>query len=1300
MLDQKETKMLDQSASEFSAVRLSIASPQQILDWSHGEVIKPETINYRTQKPEKDGLFCERIFGPTKDWECYCGKYKRIRYKDVVCDKCGVRVTRSIVRRERMGHISLAVPVTHIWFLRGTPSSIGLALNMSIRDLERVVYFANYVVTSVDNEQRKNALAELEVDYKSRNEEIVKNHEKKAASADASVKEIAESQARELSDLEVSYQNAKTELEGLTRLSLLTESKYRDLNLKYGNVFHAEIGAEAVRNLLAEIDLDSLVEELTKEADESTGQKKKKTLKRLKMLEGLRNAGLRPEWMVTTELPVIPPDLRPMVQLAGGRFAASDLNDLYRRVINRNNRLKRLIELDAPEVIRRNEKRMLQEAVDALIDNNARRERAVSSTGTRRKLKSLSDMLKGKQGRFRQNLLGKRVDYSGRSVIVSGPNLKLYECGLPKMMALELFKPFVMARLIEQDLAHNVKSAGRMIERARTEVWDTLEEIIAEKYVLLNRAPTLHRLGIQAFQPVLVEGKAIQLHPLVCTAFNADFDGDQMAVHVPLSDAAQREAKEIMLASNNLLKPADGAAVVNPSQDMVLGCYYLTYDKFGDEKPVKHFGDAAEAVYAYETGVIKLQNKISLPINGERVETTVGRVLLNEILPAEIDFRNETMAKKKLQNLVAEVFNVVGPEATAEVVDKIKDLGFKHAMLSGISIGIDDFVIPEHKQGFIDAGENQVVEISKQYEMGLITEDERYRRTIEAWQETNEKIKVELQSELAGSGASIGLFVESGARGDFGQVNQISGMLGLVNNPTGRLIELPIRSNYKEGFSMLEYFSSTHGARKGLTDTALRTAESGYLTRRLVDVAQDIIVTIEDCGDKTGSMVTRSESEAMGEGFVARLAGRFVAAAVKSDGKTLVKAGGLITDELAEQIAADTSIDEVRLRSVLECAAQWGVCQKCYGVDLARGQVVKLGEPVGVIAAQSIGEPGTQLTMRTFHKGVAAGAGGDITQGLPRVEEIFEARSPKGQAVLAEVDGVVSVKEASGKSIVRVTPANVKITEHELGERIPEVKTGDKVVPGDILAADGKGKKAIKAKVEGSVEVTKDKILLTHTGGAHRDHVIPAYQGIEVANGDLVTRGQRLTEGSINLQDMLTLLGEKAVRRYIVSEVQSIYASQGQTIADKHIEIIIRQMFSRVQIEEPGDSLFVTGDVVSRTAVNEENIELEAQGKKTITFEQLLLPITKISISSDSFLSAASFQDTSRVLIGAAVRGKLDKLRGLKENVIIGRLIPVGTGYNVDARQKDADAEADAKAAKQPAAVAAQPEEAPAEDTK
>jgi DNA-directed RNA polymerase subunit beta' len=1253
----------NQATTDFDGVKLSLASPEMILQWSHGEVTKPETINYRTQKPEKDGLFCEKIFGPTKDWECYCGKYKRIRYKDVVCDKCGVRVTRSIVRRERMGHISLAVPVTHIWFLRGTPSSIGLVLNMSIRDLERVAYFANYIVTNVDNDKRQRALADLESEFNSRRAEIMKTYEQRAGETDADVKALAEAQNAELEELDASRANAKTELEGLSRLTLLPEAKYRDLNLKYGDVFRAEIGAEAIRKLLAEINMDELVSELIEEAENSQGQKRKKTLKRLKMLEGMKAANLRPEWMVTTELPVIPPDLRPMVQLAGGRFAASDLNDLYRRVINRNNRLKRLIELDAPEVIRRNEKRMLQEAVDALIDNNARRERAVSSTGTRRKLKSLSDMLKGKQGRFRQNLLGKRVDYSGRSVIVAGPNLHLDQCGLPKMMALELFKPFVIGSLIEQGHAHNVKSASRMIERAVSVVWDTLEEIISDKYVLLNRAPTLHRLGIQAFKPKLIEGKAIQLHPLVCRAFNADFDGDQMAVHVPLSDAAQKEAREIMLSSKNLLKPADGEVVVDATKDMVLGNYYLTFLKFGEDKAKKAYSTPNEAIMAFETGNIKLQTLIKVPIEGALIETTVGRIIFNEILPADFGFRNMTMTKKVLQKLMAEVFVRYGNDVTAQVIDAVKDLGFRHSTFSGVSVGLDDYIIPESKNQIIDEGEKQAASISTQYDQGLITDEERYQRTVDTWKSANDQIMKSVADKLKEGKTSTALFIDSGAEGDTAQANQIAGMLGLVVDPSGRTIELPIKSNYKEGFSVLEYFNSTHGARKGLTDTALKTAESGYLTRRLVDVSQDVIITEDNCGDTDGIVLSRGESAAIGESYAHRLAGRVPAVDVKSGSKVIAKAGQLITDDNARAID-EASINDVTIRSVLSCRSSWGICRLCYGLDLARGALVELGEPVGVIAAQSIGEPGTQLTMKTFHKGGIAGE--DITTGLPRVEEIFEARTPKAQAVLADVTGVVTVKNASGKQIIKIAPADLKVTTYELDGRIAAVKSGQKVVAGDVMAANEGGKKPLKAKAEGTVKVHKDKIDLTHTGGAEREYVVPAFQNLEVRSSDLVTVGQRLTEGSINLQEMLTLSGEREVQKYIIAEVQTIYAAQGQIVSDKHIEVIIRQMFSRVQVEEPGDSLFVTGEIVPRQSVIDDNAKLEADGKQPATFTQLLLPVTKISLSSDSFLSAASFQDTTRVLIAAAVRGKTDKLRGLKENVIIGRLIPVGTGFRPD----------------------------------
>jgi DNA-directed RNA polymerase subunit beta' len=1250
-------------ATDFTGVKLTLASPEQILQWSHGEVTKPETINYRTQKPEKDGLFCEKIFGPTKDWECYCGKYKRIRYKDIVCDKCGVRVTRSIVRRERMGHISLAVPVTHIWFLRGTPSSTGLVLNMSIRDLERVVYFASYVVTQVDDEKRSKALASLETEFHSRHNELIKDYERRAGEPDADVKALAEAQNKELDDLEASRANAKSELESLARLTLLPEAKYRDLNLKYGEVFRAEIGAEAIRKLLAEINVDTLISELQAEADGSQGQKRKKALKRLKMIEGMHAAQIRPEWMVMTELPVIPPDLRPMVQLAGGRFAASDLNDLYRRVINRNNRLKRLIELDAPEVIRRNEKRMLQEAVDALIDNNARRERAVSSTGTRRKLKSLSDMLKGKQGRFRQNLLGKRVDYSGRSVIVAGPELRLYQCGLPKMMALELFKPFVIGALIEQGHAHNVKSASRMIERATTVVWDILEEITKGKYVLLNRAPTLHRLGIQAFQPVLIEGKAIQLHPLVCRAFNADFDGDQMAVHVPLSSAAQREAREIMLSTKNLLKPADGEVVVDASKDMVLGNYYLTFLKFGEEKANKAYPSKNEAIYAHETGNIKLQTLIKVPVEGKLTETTVGRLLFNEILPEGFAYQNTTMTKKALQKLMADVFVTAGAEETARVIDLIKDYGFKYSTLSGASVGLDDYIIPEAKYAIIAEGSKQVAKISTQYAQGLVTDEERYARTVDTWKKANEEISKELAITLKGSNTTTSMFIDSGAEGSLDVANQIAGMLGLVVDPGGRTIELPIKSNYKEGFTVLEYFNSTHGARKGLTDTALKTAESGYLTRRLVDVSQDVIVTESDCGNNVGTLVSRHETAAIGETFAFRLAGRVPAKDIKLGSKVLVKAGELIADDVARAIDA-SEIENVQLRTILSCRTSWGVCQLCYGIDLARGVMVKLGEPVGVIAAQSIGEPGTQLTMKTFHKGGVAGE--DITQGLPRVEEIFEARAPKGQAVLADMDGVVTVKTVGQKTNIHITPANMKVTTYEMAGRKASVKNGDKVIPGDVLGTDENGKKAIKTKIEGTVKVVKDTVEITHVSGPEREFTVPSYQNVEVQSGDLVTVGMRLTEGSINLQDMLTLIGESAVQRYIIAEVQTIYAAQGQIVSDKHIEVIIRQMFSRVQIEEPNDSLYVTGEIVPLQSVIEDTANLEAAKKTGATFTQLLLPVTKISLSSDSFLSAASFQDTTRVLIAAAIRGKTDKLRGLKENVIIGRLIPVGTGFNVE----------------------------------
>ncbi len=1244
---------------DFDAIKLSVASPEHILDWSHGEVTKPETINYRTQKPEKDGLFCEKIFGPTKDWQCYCGKYKGIRYKGIECDKCGVLVTRSIVRRERMAHIALSVPVAHIWFLRGTPSPISLVLNVGIRDLERVVYFANFIVTDVDEDAKAAALKDLKNDFESKHKDILKKYNLKGSKADI----IPDEAAQELEELDANYTSAKTDLTNLAPHQLLPESRYRELNMKFGQVFRAGIGAEALQQLLENIDLAELAKKLRIEADESVGQKKKKALKRLKLIEGMVQSGIKADWMITTNLPVIPPDLRPMVQLDGGRFAASDLNDLYRRVINRNNRLKKLFALEAPEVICRNEKRMLQEAVDALIDNNARRDRAVSAAGSRKKLKSLTDLLKGKQGRFRQNLLGKRVDYSGRSVIVIGPHLKLDQCGLPKMMALELFKPFVIGKLIEKGIAHNVKSTTRMIERARSEVWDTLDEVIADKYVLLNRAPTLHRLGIQAFKPILIEGKAIQLHPMVCTAFNADFDGDQMAVHVPLSEAAQKEAREIMLSKHNLLKPSSGEPVVKPSQDVVLGCFFLTGTKPGLNGEGKVFSDTAEAIMAYQEGHIDLRAMVKVRVKDKIEDTTVGRVFFNEILPENMSYVNDTLVKSSLQKIMAEVFTEHGQEATANLVDDIKDLGFKYATQSGISIGMDDLVVPEDRGRLIKEGESKVLEYVGQYQQGLITNNERYARTVETWKKVGEDIEALLGETLANSSSTLQDDLESGSRASLGQINKMSGMLGLMLSPAGRVIELPVRSNYKDGLGVLEYFISTHGARKGLTDTALRTSESGYLTRRLVDVAQDIVISENDCGDKEGYVMSRAEAIATGEeGLSAWIVGRTSMEKV-IDPKTsevIVKKGQLISDTAARRIE-DLELESIRIRSILKCRSAWGLCQKCYGIDLAKGDPVVLGEAVGIMAAQSIGEPGTQLTMDTKHQ---TGIGGDITQGLPRVEEIFEARAPKGQAILSEIAGTAKITKKDTKQVISIVPDDQKITRYPLKDMKPKVKTGVQVTRSQVLAISADGKKTVKAGGIGTVTVEKDEIVLTHDSGNTRQYTTSEYTSVEVKNGDRVEIGQRLTEGSVNLQDMLKLQGEESVQRYIIDEVQAIYLSQGQTIAAKHIEVIIRQMFSRVRIEEPADTEFISGDIVSRAALIEENTKAKEGKGKPASFENLLMPITKISTSSDSWLSAASFQETTKVLISAAMRGKQDKLRGLKENVIIGRLIPVGTGFS------------------------------------
>ena len=1280
----KETKK--QNLRDFDALRLKIASPEKILDWSYGEVTKPETINYRTQKPEKDGLFSEAIFGPTKDWECYCGKYKRIRYKGVVCDKCGVEVTRSIVRRERMGHISLAVPVIHIWYLRGTSSKIGLMLNLTIKDLEQIVYFANFVITDVDTDGKKKVVEQLKNELKEKQNEVKAQYEQK-------LKELKEAEGQELKNgksktelkkkydqlerqtdreykeeierLEEAQKDAISEIKNLKELSLISEMRYRELSMKFGDVFKASIGAEAVLDLLKRIDLDKLSNDLQKEVAESQGQKKKKALKRLQLVESFRASELRPEWMILSELPVIPPDLRPMVQLDGGRFAASDLNDLYRRVINRNNRLKKLIEIGAPEVIVRNEKRMLQEAVDALIDNNARREKVVAQGGTKRKLKSLSDILKGKQGRFRQNLLGKRVDYSGRSVIVIGPNLRINQCGLPKKIALELFKPFVISRLIRDELAHNVKSANRMIEQSKSEVWDILEEITREKYVLLNRAPTLHRLGIQAFKPVLTEGKAIQIHPLVCVAFNADFDGDQMAVHLPLSQNAQKEAKELMAANNNLLKPSAGEPIVGPTQDMILGLYYLTMEDKDVKGEGRVFADIAEAQMAYDKGVLDLHAIVKVKHNNQLLETTLGRLIFNEILPKELGFKNETMTKKALKKVVSECFDKCGQERTISLVDTIKDLGFKWATVSGTTFAMSDIHVPKAKEFIIKDAIKKTEEIESHFRKGLLTNDERYAKVIDLWTNIKAEITKAMIDEMPRN-SSVYFMVDSGARGNEENVTQMAGMKGLVANPAGKTMELPIRANFKEGFSVLEYFIATHGARKGKSDTALRTSDSGYLTRRLVDVSQDIIITEEDCGDKEGLIITKEESKEMGEDFALRLIGRFALSDIKGkNGKVYVKALEMISEEQANDIEKDETVEEVKIRSILTCTTPWGACQKCYGIDLARGELVNMGEAVGVMAAQSIGEPGTQLTMRTFHIGGVASE--DITQGLPRVEELFEARIPSYEARLAEVDGTIALDENEDEKIVKVISDNIPTDVYTIAKTYAiKVKKGD-IVEKNGLIAESKAKE-IKAKARGKVEdVAIGEVKIKHLEGEVKEYRVPKFYGLRVKDSQRVIKGTQLTEGSVNLFDLQKISGVLAVQRYIIQEVQRIYESQGQSINDKHLEIIVKQMFSRVKIKNPGDSAYLSGDVVSKNRFDITNHNLKKEGKKPATAEPMLLGITRASLNTDSFLSAASFQETTRELIKAATTGKIDELRGLKENVIIGKLIPAGTGFNKEA---------------------------------
>jgi DNA-directed RNA polymerase subunit beta' len=1246
--------------ADFDAVRLAVASPVDILDWSHGEVTKPETINYRTQKPERDGLFCERIFGPIKDINPHDAKYKGVRSREAAVDKNGEIVTKSIVRRERMGHIALATPVAHIWFLRGTPSAIGLILGMTVKNLERVAYFASYLIKSVDTEKRDQLKADKEAELTALQEAVKSRYEAEAKAKDANVKALAEMQTKELEEVSKEFEQFSNQISTLERLSLLSETDYRALPEELSELITVGMGGTALKDILDGIDLEKLIEDLTQEAEEAKGQRKKKLMKRLRLLENMHRAGIKPSSMCVSILPVIPPDLRPMVQLTGGRFATSDLNDLYRRVINRNNRLKKLIELNAPEVIRRNEQRMLQEAVDALIDNNnARSGRAVAATGQRRRLKSLSDMLKGKQGRFRQNLLGKRVDYSGRSVIVAGPELNIDECGLPKMMALELFKPFVIGRLIADDHAHNIRSATRMIETGDVAVWDALDEVIKGKYVLLNRAPSLHRLSIQAFQPVLIEGKAIQLHPLVCKGFNADFDGDQMAVHLPLSDAAQVEAKEIMASNKNLLKPADGSPILNIEQDIVLGCYYLTYERSDEKEKPRNFVDLTEAIMAYDAKKITLQSHVKVRFRGEVRETTFGRLLFNEIFPEDFPFKDVAMTKKRLSAVMAVAYQKYGQDKTAEIADDLKNLGFEYATKSGLSMAMSDFRDIKGLPELLEEGERKSAKVSNQYEQGFITDEERYRLTVETWSDTVASVQKVLSEQFSQENSSMSIAVVSGARGNIGQVMTAVGMLGVTTDATGRAIELPIRSNYKSGLAPLEYFTATRGARKGMIDTALKTADSGYLTRRLVDVSQDVFTIDEECED-SGFPVYRSDSNEIGVSYSSRLKGRFAAEDIGAH----IKKGELITDAIAEKIEAEEKLNGVRIMSVLSCTDVRGVSQKSYGLDPATGELVAPHHPVGVIAAQSIGEPGTQLTLKTFHAGGVAGA--DITTGLPRVEELFEVRTPKGQAYLSDISGTVRAWEEGDKYIVQVTHEPESEVELELNGRSPQVASGTDVSIGDVLAAAEDGREPITAPIAGKAEITDKSFIIVPVSKNVVRYEIPGFKQLVVKNGDQVAAGQRLTNGSINLHELMRLQGVEVTQRYIMNDILRIFASQGQNISDKHLEIIVRQMFSRVQIEEAGDSEFVTGDIVSKLSVVEANEKLAKAGKQPVKFNQLLLGITKASLSTDSFLSAASFQDTTRVLIAAATSGKVDKLYGLKENVILGRRIPVGTGYKAE----------------------------------
>ena len=1390
--------------TDFRSLRISVASPDQIRSWSYGEVTKPETINYRRLRPEKDGLFCEAIFGPTRDWQCYCGKYKNIRYRGIVCDKCGVEVTRSSVRRERMGHITLAAPVAHVWYTRRVPSHMGLLLNVSRRNLDRVLYFALYVITSVDEEARQRALkrldeelieAELKLEEELQTEignatsevqlrlddlesqlqvlndtfddrlaeltdevvgaaksteqrldnqkgakasedivlwdqvivkkgekvgrehsvmvqeitaerlsEVQRDHEEAHQSQLAALqKEIEELHSEtsavgegmrdevmvKLERLRQQAQTNREQLEGLEPMAFLNENDYRELKSKFGNVFRADMGAEALYEILKRMDLDKLSRQLWQELRTTRSkQAAKRATKRLEVVEALRKSGNRPEWMIMTVLPVIPPDLRPMVQLDGGRFATSDLNDLYRRVINRNNRLRRLLELGAPDVIVRNEKRMLQEAVDSLIDNS-QRGKALSRRG-RRELKSLSDMLKGKKGRFRRNLLGKRVDYSGRSVIVVGPQLKLGQCGLPKVMALELFRPFVISKLVEYGYASNVKGARRFIERQPPEVWEVLEEVIQGRPILLNRAPTLHRLGIQAFMPQLVEGKAIQLHPLVCAAFNADFDGDQMAVHVPLSDKAVTEAKELMMATRNLLKPADGQPIVGPSKDMVLGVYYLTLMRDGRKGEGQIFGTMEEVEMAYALDYVDIHAKIKLETytyfkedhnryadNKPRrriIETSPGRVLFNMVLPEQFQFVNRVLDKGGVNSLINRVYRRLGDEATIELVDNIKSIGFHYATRSGTTIAVADLTIPEERQEILDNALQRVNEIDRQYRRGLLTEDEQYQRTIEQWNDAKDKVEKAVRDTMDPASPIAVMALSGAGKGGFGPITQLAGMRGLMADPQGKIIPVPIQSNFRHGLDTLEYFISTHGARKGLADTALRTADAGYLTRRLVDIAQDMIVMDEDCGTSKGIWIRRSEN--FGKQTLAeRILGRVAAEPVihPETGEIIVQAGEYFNDESAV-LCDESGIAEIYVFSPMTCELRRGICAKCYGLDLARGKPVELGTAVGIVAAQSIGEPGTQLTLRTFHTGGTASAGGDITQGLPRVEELFEARQrPKGEAVITEIGGIVEIHMVEGVRHVYVTDTRLVDDVYEIPEGW-EIKVGDNdtIEEGGIIAE--KEGEVIASQHNGRIVRDGDNVKVVWESKDEADYEIPAGMRLLISDGQRVNAGDQLTEGSKNPHRILEILGRDAVTLYLLREMQQVYRPQGQNIHDKHFEVVIRKMLSKVQVTQSGDTEMLPGDLVEVSEFQERNDEIVEEGGQPAQAEPVLLGITKAALNTESFLAASSFQHTIKVLAKAAIAGRKDNLQGLKENVIIGKLIPAGTGFKLPQEEEEVEA--------------------------